>query len=684
MIRQIFSLLFFLTFNFTHADTFLNTDVKKTIGKVDSVKGNVVLHQNQNILIQYAKKNTPITNNIFIKTRRNSKVVIKFTKGELLTLGQNSRVYISFANKYGRVSVKLLKGRLLIQDYGLGRKNIIGSVKKSKFAYSGEYLAMSLENNKERIFTSKGNKVYKYTLSGKQKTSFEEADLNKLINKRIHGEKKLYSLKKETQPEEKKTNLDEKKIVDNDNTNLEDEINSLFGEEGSVSVSNNSNEKTDIESEIESFFGEEPKTTKQKPNQVFIDDDSERFKIDVDFMLRGVGFIQDPKEEDTVDDTSFGLEGRVGLGNKTVIGSKSSVTSAGWLEIGSRKRTYDDLDNLYDSRKERRGYLNLNEAYYQLNMDNSDFTIGKKVYRTGKGMIFSPSDRITPKDTLIPSDPLFLGNYLINFDLYLGKFDFSFVLLPLFKPNRTPPPFNRWTVLPQGADFNVTSEYPSGLAWKNLQSFFKVEATLNGWDLSLGIYNGPNPEPVVRNDIVDTSNGPSFTLVREYIPVTNINFGFSTTFQRLEIHGEILKQNASEGRDDSYTMYMIGGFYTIDEWCKLIGIDQITTVLEFTNENTHKKQSYPYYVASSSTSRLFQRSFIGSTNIQFNDRTSFTYDFHNDNKKKGRAQAYSINYTFRNSGKIKFKYEDFSGTGTSIYSIWDHNDNFSVEYRYNF
>lgn len=680
MITKVFLLYFLFIFN-SLAQPYLNSEIRKTIGKIESIKGNVVLYQNQNILLQYAKKNTLITNNIFIKTRRNSKAVIKFNKGEKLTLGQNSRVYLSFANRYGRISVKLMQGRVLVQDEGIDKKNIIASVKDSKFAYSGKHLALTFIKNKERVFTSKGNKVYKYSLSGKEKTIFKEADLNRLLHKKINENKDIYTLRKEMPKMNRADSLKDTPIIDTDTTNIDDEINNLFDDNNELTAVKSD---SDIANEIESVFGETIETTEQKPNQVYIDDDPEKFKIDVDYMIRTSVFTQSPAEGNDVDDSPVAIETRLGLGNKTIIGSQSSVTTSGWLEVGSRKKTYSSLRDLHDYRKEKRGYITLNEAYYQLTSKNSDFTIGKKVYRTGKGMIYSPSDKITPKDTLIPTDPLFLGNYMVNYDLYINKFDFSFVLQPFFKPNRVPPPFNRFTVIPQGANFNIRNEYPDGFAWKNMQSFFKVETTFNGWDLSLGVYNGPNTEPIIRNDIDNSSGEPNFTLVQEFIPITNINFGFSTTFQSLEIHGEILKQNASEGRDDSFTTYMVGGFYTIDRWCKNFGIDQIRIILEFTNEEIHKKQSYPFYVTGSSTSRIFQRGYLGSFNFQINDKTSLNYDFHNDARRDGLVQAFSTSYVFENKGNIRLRYESFSGTGESIYATWQNNDNVSLEYRYNF
>lgn len=683
--QKLFSLSLFIYFliNCNYADPYLNPNVRKVIGKVQQAKGNVVLHHNQNSLIQYASKNTLITNDVFIQTRNESKVKIMFKKNEYLTLGQNTKVYLSPSAKHGRISVKLIKGKILIQDLNPGDKNIIANMKGTKFAYSGNYLAMKAGKNKPHIYTSKGNRVYRYHLDKQESLSFTEEDLQDLLVKKNLPKEVPKPIIAKNETISPKTDDIPETTVQNA-PSIENELEQFFGVTASNNEVTTKDKDSTIEDELENLFGDDEALVQKKNNQIYVDDDSQEFEIDLNFLIRGTGYLSSPKSTDDVDDTPFALESRLGLGNKTIIGGKSSITSAGWVETGLRKKTYASLGDIFDYRKEKRSYISLNEFFFQLNLENSDLTVGKKVYRTGKGMIFSPSDRITPKDTLVPTDPLYLGNFLASYDLYIGIFDFSFVVLPFLKPNRTPPPFNRWTVLPQGANFKIRNEFPSGFNRDNIQSFFKAETTLDGWDLALSVYNGPNTDPVVRNDIDNSTGTPDFTLVQEYIPVTNISFGFSTTFQRLEIHGEILKQNASEGRDDSYTTYVIGGYYTIDEMSKWIGIDKITTILELTDEIIHKNQTYPFYVASSSTSRIFQESLVLSTNVQFNEDMSFNHIYHKDIRKKGLAQIFAYTHNLGNSGKLTFKYEQFSGTGNSVYAIWGNNDNISTEYQYNF
>jgi hypothetical protein len=197
------------------------------------------------------------------------------------------------------------------------------------------------------------------------------------------------------------------------------------------------------------------------------------------------------------------------------------------------------------------------------------------------------------------------------------------------------------------------------------------------------LFNGPNTNPVVRNDIVVNNNVPTFTLVQEHVPITFISAGFSTTFGGLEVHGEFLNQNAEDGKDDSFTALMLGIRYTMDEWPKKWGLNSIDIIMEHGRENLRSAQSQPFYALSSIGSRFYQNSWVGSFIFNVTDKFSFNYDFHFDLKNEGTATILGTNYTTGNS-QWRLKTERYEGEDTSNFGQWRDNDNISLEYVYNF
>jgi hypothetical protein len=159
--------------------------------------------------------------------------------------------------------------------------------------------------------------------------------------------------------------------------------------------------------------------------------------------------------------------------------------------------------------------------------------------------------------------------------------------------------------------------------------------------------------------------------------------GFSTTFGSLELHGEILNQNADEGRDDSFLATMLGFRYTMDNWPKAIGLNSIDTIIEYGAEKLKSAQSRPFYALSSIGSRIYQNSILGTIIFNVSDELSFNYDFHLDNKNDGSAKIFGVNY---NSGKSQWrlKFEAYDGSDDSNFGLWRDNDNSTLEYIYNF
>ncbi|MCR9205732.1 MAG: hypothetical protein NXH75_14200, partial [Halobacteriovoraceae bacterium] len=175
------------------------------------------------------------------------------------------------------------------------------------------------------------------------------------------------------------------------------------------------------------------------------------------------------------------------------------------------------------------------------------------------------------------------------------------------------------------------------------------------------------------------NNTPTFTLVQEHVPITFFSAGFSTTLSGFEFHGEILNQNAEDGKDDSFTALMLGTRYTMDVWPKVFGLNSIDMVIEHGRENLRSAQSQPFYALSSIGSRFYQNSWVGTFIFNVTDKFSFNYDFHFDLKNNGTATILGMNYSSGDT-QWRFKIENYEGDDGSNFGAWRDNDNTTVEY----
>lgn len=655
-------------------------------------------------------------------TRDRAEITIQLGNRNRLTIGPNSRINYSLTKN--RFLIRLVSGTVRYEYTGVGTPNLFISGKTVGVYYSSHQFDAVM--NKKRFYfrrIGKGN-VYKYNrskISDKKEIQVGSEQLE-FITKNLSDDKAVYRLRNRptSSPlKEKDSRMDQAAAGSSEFESASlNEAAAIFGDDlinntvatSSVSVSKaESLFSDDNQEEAQSIFGDavdvKSSTEKEKIRDnigVRLDktsivperpkrpegstDGEESFFKDFDIGLfsKTTLYSSTPREDvGKVDAQSFHQDVRVSFGNKFSLSESESLSFSGWVEASNREGVYNDVGKTLDLRSSQRNYVHLNELYYTYSTKQFDVQFGKKVLKQGKGIIYSPTDSISATDVTIPTTPQFLGNIIFSVDYYLKGWTLTGIFFPTIVPNKSPTQNSRWTTLYSDIDFNLEQEFPSGFSPKSRQLFLKLEGTYFGTDWLFSFFNGPNSNPVIRNDIVVTNNVPSFTLVQEHVPITFLSMGFSTTFGSLELHGEILNQNAEDGKDDSFLATMLGFRYTMDNWPKKIGLNSIDTIVEYGAEKLKSAQSRPFYALSSIGSRIYQNSIFGTVIFNISDELSVNYDFHLDRKNDGTATIFGINY---NAGKSQWrvKYEAYDGSDNSNFGLWRDNDNSTLEYIYNF
>jgi hypothetical protein len=607
------------------------------IGKVFEIKGDVLTKSYATKELHYLQKGDVLPLETFIITKPGSSLTIKTYHQNIIKIKSNTQMTLKYSKEFKSIMARVLEGQIFYETNLNNKPNLFISGKNKKNYYTARSFIFKKQNKEYRFIKKGKGKII--SLSKKDEISGQKEDLI------------IPTVQKST-----------------------DEFAGIFSEDTATDS-------------VASVFDSAIETTIDKSTQAPIKEEKKEkvSALTLKFISKSTFYFQKPNnEKGNIDKQFFHQDVKLTLTDSHKINHDSSLNFNIFLEASNRKHLYNDFKFPQNMQSPQRDYFYVNEFYYTHTSENYDFQIGKKILKLGKGIAYSPTDSITASDVSVPTSPVYLGNYVISLDYYKDDWTFSFIYFPIVTPNKSAAQNSRWSVLYNDINFNLNQELENSKSITKRPILIKAEGTKFGTDWMFAFYNGANPTPAIRNDITVEGNTPTFNLVQEYVPITFISSGFSTVFAGLELHGEVLLQNAKEGRDDSFLAQMLGTRYTMDSWPKILGLDNIDLIFEYGKETLREAQTKPYYASSSLQTRIYQNSFLGSIILNFTQRASVNYDFHIDNKNNGSASVLSFNYASHDSGQFRVKAELYSGDPESIFGIWDNNDNVSFEYNYTF
>lgn len=367
---------------------------------------------------------------------------------------------------------------------------------------------------------------------------------------------------------------------------------------------------------------------------------------------------------------------------------------SGWIEHGTQENTYAGVNDTFQDSDRRRRHLEINELFLTLNQPDYNVTLGKKIFSNGLSTLYSPVDRLKPKDGNDPLDQKDLGIWQARVDYFVkDSFTVTAAVLPVFQTSKQPSPASRWMGSKRAGDsqdfdfFGDTSsnEVIEDRAQVNLNNtgyFARGKGTYHGWDLFASFYHGPNPFFVLREE----NQGGRTVRIKETVKVANYAAGFSTTYKKWEFHGEALYNYSYDGKDDNYLAYLGGFTYTVDDLAKKMRLEQIDLTLEYGGEFITNNQNAPGYTKSSRKTRLGKNDLYARANFKYSEDFSFEYvsNFELEEDESGRYQRLGTKYRVRDGLIWKVAVEFFNGSDNSYYGRWYRNDRVLTELEYSF
>lgn len=377
-------------------------------------------------------------------------------------------------------------------------------------------------------------------------------------------------------------------------------------------------------------------------------------------------------------ETLLTLSSRIG-------GDQWRLNLEGWLEAGTRDKTWQGLPHwLQDVDPERR-YFEMNEVYFSIFLDNADLTIGKKIFSNGVATLFSPMDRYNIRESVDLLNSKEYGIWQIQGDYYWQDSTLTATILPVFQPSKGPLLNSRWLAKTATVSFpgagssgapNIKKENPE-IDIDNFSYMLKGKTVTNGWDLYTSFYYGNNVFYVQKTD-------QAFNVTQVIVDIYNVAAGFSTTVKEWEFHGEVLYNDTIDSKDDDYVKMSVGFNYKNDDWAKEIYLDKIELIMEYGDEWLVKVQKADQFIESSEGSRFGQNDLVSRLILRIDD--DFNIQVGNGIRigEKGYYLRLQGEYKVNEDILATLAYDDYSGESGGFYGNLDLVDNVSATIKYSF
>ncbi len=320
---------------------------------------------------------------------------------------------------------------------------------------------------------------------------------------------------------------------------------------------------------------------------------------------------------------------------------------------GDRYSDYRYSDKIFEISRNGRisgkySEASLNECYLNLSFNHLRIRIGNQIYGWGTSDVFNPTSFINPTDSrelfYKDSDETTIGVPSVSTMIFASDFTLECVYVPVQTGAISPIAQNFWAYRYDLGFMTIVEQEHKDLPATTENSGYgaRLAGCINGVDLSLSVYQGPDASPILRPMayITDTSD---IMVLQEYHPSTNFGTDFSFKLWKFELHGE--------------AAYSPNKYGVVDETPKNFSIKNAEAVLsEPFSTRTSKMYSY-----STGFNFIYEKLTITSEWIQsaYADK-SLMLPFNTD------LLASSINYSFFDSrlrmslgGLYDFKHEGY-------------------------
>jgi hypothetical protein len=317
--------------------------------------------------------------------------------------------------------------------------------------------------------------------------------------------------------------------------------------------------------------------------------------------------------------------------------------------------------------------------------------IGQQTFSWGSGILFNPTDNLSPWNVVDPFEPRRLGIPAAKLTLGSNQQTLDLIFMPLFEATQLPKPGQRFFIYnpssipnpfypgigPSQLKLNYTGvdtsfEPSSGLARGQYATRYNI--SLHGFDLAFSYFNGYENVPVfeAKPGAVNAAAGTADVTVRYICPHEQVwGFDASKRFGELGTHFEGAYFDMDDtghdvGIGDKDYASLLGG---IDyHFLRVFGSQDFMPSLEYAREINDGTDNRIYINRIYTDSILFRLAHV----INFKWSGELRYVYNLDNRSYWSRLAYSYQY----SDHVQFTagVDLFGGPANTFFGAYDKND----------
>jgi hypothetical protein len=375
--------------------------------------------------------------------------------------------------------------------------------------------------------------------------------------------------------------------------------------------------------------------------------------------------------------TRFTLKSQTRLTENIYAGFETYAT------YSTQKQDYSGVFRLPNQENRQPRLVDFNTAWLRYKSDDFNLSVGKDYLKNGLSEIFSPVDRFGVYNLVNPSQFYRLGVWQAGIDYFINDDTLSLKILPVTEKVLVPSFSSRWLGNITDPEFitllshiQIVEKYRT-VNFKNAAYLLQYKGSRAGYDFFGLLHHGPSIYPTLHY------GGQINQLLKTEPLATSLSAGILKMIKEWKLYGEAIYQHADNHQDQDFIRYSVGVSYSDTHWANVWGLNQITSTVQWTGDETLDTKISAEVFMASRKARPFRNTLFTSVEIEQNDKwrylVSNIYNLGGD-----YAILMGVQYKPNDNLSLRLEGDVFAGHKNTLFGRWQENDflRFRVIYKF--
>lgn len=335
-------------------------------------------------------------------------------------------------------------------------------------------------------------------------------------------------------------------------------------------------------------------------------------------------------------------------------------------------------------------HADLTAAWLKYEGEDFELLAGKDAISIGLLELYSPSDRFGLWDGTDPLSTSALGVWQLGLNYFIDDDTISLRFIPFDKRSISPGLGSRWAGSSGSSVFtSLTSnssvvDFYHPTHFENMGYLALYEGAREGMDFFGFAHHGPSSYSALSSTTRNALDPNS--LVLELVnPISfSTGVGLSRVVDEWKFTGEMVYQRTYNGRDEDFIRYGAGLSYTDSKFANFVGLDKITSIVEFTGDEIISDAYADDWVQSSKLARPFRRTVFLRVVVEHNEDISYFAGSTVNVKYEDHTFGAGIEYRPNDNLKLQMSGAFFEGNSDTHFGRWTDNEYVKLGAEYSF